>query len=278
MAEDMRVDEPRADVITEAVPVVPCQPLDSIVLMLTADELHLIAATVGADDALALALVCRTFRDVLRACWQHKATAPGQPAARFHTPLSAAVCSLPRTKWAHACGVSLSATLSRLAAEHGRLDALAWLRSRDCEWDESTALAAARSGHVHIIRWAHAHGIPWDMSTTTTSVGLAAIDGGHLPILKYLLDSGLMQLGSKATFKSALPWLAARAGHLQVLQWLHEKGCAFDELTCYSAATGGHLHVLQWLRSIGCPWAHSHVREASHFSGQSEMEEWVESN
>jgi hypothetical protein len=43
-------------------------------------------------------------------------------------------------------------------------------------------------------------------------------------------------------------------GHLEVLKWLREIGCPWDEKTCSHAAEGGHLEVLKWLREIGCPW------------------------
>ena len=55
------------------------------------------------------------------------------------------------------------------------------------------------------------------------------------------------------------PWnrdtciVAAKAGHLEVLQWLRENGCPWDEMTCEYAAKEGHLEVLQWARANGCP-------------------------
>ena len=63
---------------------------------------------------------------------------------------------------------------------------------------------------------------------------------------------------------------AAGGGHLEVLQWAHEKGCPWDAeqwkesetfdgcpgpvMTCSEAAEGGHLEVLQWAHQNGCPW------------------------
>jgi len=48
--------------------------------------------------------------------------------------------------------------------------------------------------------------------------------------------------------------LAARHGHLTVLQWLRQKKISWSVLTCSNAARGGHLAVLQWARANGCPW------------------------
>jgi len=35
---------------------------------------------------------------------------------------------------------------------------------------------------------------------------------------------------------------------------LRANGCPWDEQTCYMAARGGHLEVLQWARANGCRW------------------------
>jgi len=54
--------------------------------------------------------------------------------------------------------------------------------------------------------------------------------------------------------------LAARGGHLQVLQWTHEHGYPWSENLegaemndCVVATGGGHLEVLKWLREPDCP-------------------------
>ena len=38
---------------------------------------------------------------------------------------------------------------------------------------------------------------------------------------------------------------AARGGHQEVLQWLHNTGCPCDVWTSYMAARGGHRKVLK---------------------------------
>ena len=41
---------------------------------------------------------------------------------------------------------------------------------------------------------------------------------------------------------------------LEILKWLTENDCPWDEETCACAAQGGHLEVLKWARENGCPW------------------------
>jgi len=46
---------------------------------------------------------------------------------------------------------------------------------------------------------------------------------------------------------------AAFAGRFEILKWLLEKGCPWGRKVCSAAAEGGHLHILQWLHQRGCP-------------------------
>ena len=45
----------------------------------------------------------------------------------------------------------------------------------------------------------------------------------------------------------------ARKGDLELLQFLHEKGCPWDEATCSYAALNGHLECLRYAHENGCP-------------------------
>ena len=70
---------------------------------------------------------------------------------------------------------------------------------------------------------------------------------GNIELLQYL-------------HKRGCPWnewackAAAQNGHLECLKYLHEKGCPWDEYSCSNAARNGHLEWLKYLREKGCPW------------------------
>ena len=68
--------------------------------------------------------------------------------------------------------------------------------------------------------------------------------------------------------------MAARGGHLALLQWARVNGCGWDEETCYQAAEGGHLVVLQWLRTNGCLW--DRLRCLRVAPTVSETREWIQ--
>jgi hypothetical protein len=48
--------------------------------------------------------------------------------------------------------------LCRLAAQHGKLDILQWLRENGCFWDGETCANAAKGGHLDLLKWCRAKG------------------------------------------------------------------------------------------------------------------------
>ena len=71
--------------------------------------------------------------------------------------------------------------------------------------------------------------------------------------------------------------MAARGGHLEVLQWAREHGCPWHKGTTYAAAFWGHLEVLQWVREHGCPW-HEWTTCAAAREGHLDVLQWVVDN
>ena len=49
-------------------------------------------------------------------------------------------------------------------------------------------------------------------------------------------------------------WRMARNGNLELLQFLRENGCPWDDWTCWNAAGYGHLDCLKYAHEHGCPW------------------------
>jgi hypothetical protein len=70
---------------------------------------------------------------------------------------------------------------------------------------------------------------------------------------------------------------AARDGRLEVLQWLRNRGCAWDANTCSEAAKGGHLAVLQWARANGCDWDGGTCAGAASY-GRLAVLQWARAN
>jgi hypothetical protein len=68
---------------------------------------------------------------------------------------------------------------------------------------------------------------------------------------------------------------AAEAGSVELLQWLKQQGCEFDEHASYKASRTPHnIPVLQFLSAEGCPW-HKDVCCNSAEAGDLEQLQWL---
>ena len=72
---------------------------------------------------------------------------------------------------------------------------------------------------------------------------VAQLLGGHLEILKWARENGCAW-GTTVTCSN----LAYSEDHLEILKWARENGCPWDSDTCKNAAYKGHLEVLKWAR------------------------------
>lgn len=67
--------------------------------------------------------------------------------------------------------------------------------------------------------------------------------------------------------------LAAWAGDLEILQFLHENGSRASENTVYRAIQSGKLEVVQWLLENGSPW-NKRLLHAARQSGKTDIFNW----
>jgi len=85
-----------------------------------------------------------------------------------------------------------------------------------------------------------------------------AVYYGYLDIIKFLNDNGC-------------PWneyccaIAAERGNLECLKYLHENGCPWDEETCENASQYGQIECLLYIHENGrCPWDEKCAFESKH--------------
>ena len=76
----------------------------------------------------------------------------------------------------------------------------------------------------------------------------SAAEGGHKDIVIYLIEECSFKL-DETTFSSA-----AISGNMELLKWLYENKCPWNEDACSSAAIQKDLEILKFLREKGCPW------------------------
>jgi hypothetical protein len=156
---------------------------------------------VGNSQYRFVAGVCKTFQTAYTSLYQKKTS----------------YCYVSSKEQAQIClnesPMSKRRNLCELAALHGNLVVLKYLRSMGCSWDWRTCANAAENGHLDVLIWARANHCQWGWSTCAN---------------------------------------AAKNGHLDVLKWARKKGCLWNNQTRVLAAKNGHEDVLQWAIANGC--------------------------
>ena len=94
-------------------------------------------------------------------------------------------------------------------------------------------------------------GPPVSIATRLVSFRRAQNEVAHRGSIHVILSSGHASVASGTRLSA----LAARAGDLPALRWMHTHGCAWDEITAAKAAEGDQLQALRYLRSMGCAWS-----------------------
>jgi len=134
------------------------------------------------------------------------------------------------------------------AAEGGHVAVLEWLQvALGCTCASGpgrSCAAAALAGHVRAVLWLVAHG---GCGCASAHVYAAAAKGGHVPVLEFLAKWfdydyvaktgdvwGVTSIGPDRPAGACL--LAARAGHVGVLQWLRANSCPWDRGQCLAAS------------------------------------------
>ncbi|GFR40800.1 hypothetical protein Agub_g1417 [Astrephomene gubernaculifera] len=197
------------------------------------DQLYMVAAAARSSTP--------DWQDKL--VWLETQGFPGDQAC-----LGAASCpdALDRLRWLRGRGYPLNEDVALVeAAERGNLEVLQYLLlSEGVEPSLECGRMAARCGSLGALTLLHAHGCPMDMETVR-----AAARKGHLQVVVWLVEAlgAALQLGAEE-FSSA-----ACSGNLELLRWLHERGCPWDADAIAGAAGSGCEEALEWLVEQGCP-------------------------
>ena len=165
------------------------------------------------------------------------------PTSRRRAMMDRPFCTRQRTgaTWKWSSGWSSTAPTSRRRTNDG-VDRVA-LGSRRGPFGSGQMVGRAR-------RRRQGEGQVW-----MDSVALG-IDGGHLEVVKWLVEHGADVTAKDNNGWTVLHW-AASCGHLEVVKWLIEHGAdvtAKDKdgwTVLHSAAFGGHLEVVKWLVEHG---------------------------
>ena len=143
-------------------------------------------------------------------------------------------------RFAYRKGLHKSSFACEMAAEHGRLDVLQWLREQSCEWDYRTCYKAARGGHRDLLVWAMNNG------AFTTDACNGAARGGHFELVRFLNVECGLRIDGWTVFK------AAKAGHFDMVKWMvNEQGCEISSSAIEGATAARHTEMVRWMCEHG---------------------------
>jgi uncharacterized protein (DUF2132 family) len=123
--------------------------------------------------------------------------------------------------------------MTRLAKK-GELRFIQWARIGErVEWDEHATAWAAFHGHIDVIQWMCFEANP------------------PMPYATRHMRSGEYPREYAVGIECAY---AARAGRLDVLEWLRARDFALSNQSCHEAAREGHLHILKRIAFVCDPY------------------------
>lgn len=170
--------------------------------------------TRGVTDGMSLRMLVYAFSSGLR------------PHDRFSNQF-ARRGDVEKLKCAVNSGCGANAETCAIAARHGHLPVIQFLRSKEfgrkkCRWADTTITQAALGGHLDIVKWAYDNRCPRD----DVAISIFGATGGHQNIIEWCRAEGLF-IGVWTGYH------AAENGHLRLLKDLHATdGCPMTERTC----------------------------------------------
>jgi hypothetical protein len=94
---------------------------------------------------------------------------------------------------------------------------------------------------------------------------------GYLDVLIYLRNNGCQWDQFTCAY-------AALMGHLELLMYLRKNKCKWNHWTCLYAARGGHFELLKWARENECNWYRNVCLESARQNNHIKMVQWINNN
>jgi len=143
---------------------------------------------------------------------------------------------------------NLSVCIVSNAIESDRMEILEWYKSKNLGWSEWNCRDAANHGNVRMLKYLRENGCPWSVNTLKEACGK-----GHIDVILWAISNGCEM--DKMDMLEA----CRRNARIVVEYALKKKIVALDSSLCAAAACGGHINLLKWLRDQGCPWDESTI-------------------
>jgi hypothetical protein len=196
-------------------------------------------------------------------------------------------------------GLKLTEDLARGAAVSGELQKLVFLAEQHCPFPADITMYAARCGVVEVLVYLQQQGCALTTRTASCAGKYSILTTSCSICYGYNTAVGSRstssQLPSKQQYNLPIARIfalyshysthvlhsypiycgAAKAGHLNVLQYLRSQKCPIDVRSADAAASKAHMHVLRWLRDCAYPWSDESVSFQAAASGSLQLMQWL---
>jgi len=141
---------------------------------------------------------------------------------------------------------------------------------------------AAERGHVHVIEWAMLKGRYVRLSLYP--LVWSAAKTGQLAVLRLVRANATVfqEFDSVAAFDHAMLdaacLIAAKYGHIAVVEWARSVGYRYDDALWARAAENGQIGMLAWALRQGCHWDCDASISKATSNGHLALAEWALSN
>lgn len=137
-------------------------------------------------------------------------------------------------------------------------------------------------GHLRVARWLSTE-YDWTKSDSYYSemagqwaqkTAMRAAACSNFEMIRIIRECDALDPQDSIDF-GALAWTAARFGHLEMVQWLHEEDNICQTQALRGAAVGGHLHILQWLQQQESVYWLPDILDLAAWGGHLEILQWM---
>ena len=146
---------------------------------------------------------------------------------------------------------------SRMAAKHGQLKSLKWIRKHGYSINVVYICEDAAEGmgkdtdpkqQLKTLQWLRKHNCYWD-----EMICRQAAARGDLAMLIWAREN-VVEDENGCSVAWPCPWdsdvlrAAAHNNHLHIIEWAYNNGCPWTDNVCYEAVSKGYLHILEWVK------------------------------
>ncbi|ALX27660.1 hypothetical protein GMAR_ORF286 [Golden Marseillevirus] len=185
-------------------------------------------------------------------------------------------------EWLYSLVPHFSASIASYAAGAGQTKVMDWVETIERQDPGNYVRYAAENGQVCVFEWMLEKGKKdfWDVQLSNE-----AAEHGHLSLLEWAEKRNFLSL-----YRSIM-CSAAFGGHVNIMQWLLERGLQLTDEVFLCAVWKGQIHALEWLKAKNCPtygdvcsYAFRHRNDKSlrwliqqGFACSQQQMEWLES-